>query len=495
MIRAVFKLVFGSILGKLSGVVRELLLAGLYGTGVVASAARAAQSSTLIPVDFFTANALASAFLPVYTRLKAESEGRASLLFWSVLLLMLLCSACIALALITYGAAWVSLVFPGFSDEAKRVTHSMLSVMAFGVPFYVVGNLLSYLAMGNGNFAMASTRATIQNAGMVTGVLIAWWLDNPSFIAWGFTGAYFLYCIWGGGVCYRKRYAPLSHFSRGKEMARVCAQFWAAMRPLLALPLLLQGNAVVERMVASLVDEGAVAALGYAKLVTDTGVLLVAMPLGLASLSAMSVMKEDEVLAVLRKILPPLFLLAIPTAFYFVSQSELFVTLVFEHGSFDKSSTAVTHEILRGLSWGLWAQIGAYFLVKVLSSRLRNREVFIYMGAAILVNLILNVSLFQLLGAEALGLSSSAYALVLFVLSAKALKINGLVWSSVLPLLLGGIIYLLVMNFASFSPTALGGVASLVTSALFWLAFFFVVPRLRRDMVFFVSSLGRVRNV
>jgi len=491
MFRAVVKLVFGSMLGKASGVARELLLASLYGTGVVASASRAAQSSTMIPIDFFTSNALSSAFLPVYSRLRSESKERASLLFWMVLFLMLAFSAVILSMLLIWGREWVELVFPGFSLDARSATLSMLNVMAIGVPFYILGNLLSYVAMGNGDYSMASSRATVQNFGMTAGVLFAWIHSSPVLIAWGFTLSYVIYCIWGLRLFRIGAFAPFPLSWNLADVTSISGKFWYAIRPLLLLPFLLQGNAVVERMVASLISEDTVAALGYAKLVTDTGVLLIAMPLGLAGLASMSKMTELDVTRALTSILPPLLMISIPISLFMAGESESIVRLVFEHGQFSRSSTEVTHVILSGLSWGLWAQICSYFLVKVLSARMRNREVFIYMAAAIVGNVALNLALFRVLGGQALGIASSFYALVLFALASYSLGILAFLWKRIALLLLGGLIFMAGIGFTSLDLTLLGSAISAVLAVIFWVAYIASIPLLRSDATILVEFILR----
>ena len=84
MIRAALKLATGSVIGKLSGVLREILLATAFGTGAVASAARASQTATLVPVEFFAANALSAGFLPLYSSIEKEGRERVIGLFWAV---------------------------------------------------------------------------------------------------------------------------------------------------------------------------------------------------------------------------------------------------------------------------------------------------------------------------------------------------------------------------------------------------------------------------
>ena len=69
-------------------------------------------------------------------------------------------------------------------------------VMALGVPFYVSTGLGSYLELSNGGYRLVSARATVQSVGLIAGTCLAYWTDEPIFLAWGFTGAYMAMALW-----------------------------------------------------------------------------------------------------------------------------------------------------------------------------------------------------------------------------------------------------------------------------------------------------------
>lgn len=92
MLRAGMKLFSGSLVGKLAGALREMLLAYLFGTSGIVAAIRAAQSATLVPVNFFTADSLSAGFLPLYSRNLQNTPSRAVALFWWVAGLLMVMS-------------------------------------------------------------------------------------------------------------------------------------------------------------------------------------------------------------------------------------------------------------------------------------------------------------------------------------------------------------------------------------------------------------------
>jgi putative peptidoglycan lipid II flippase len=481
VLKASLKLFWGSLAGKLVGALREVLLAALFGTSGVVAALRAAQSATLIPVNFFTADSLSAGFLPLYSRYHQIDPRRAGALFWWVAGLLLLASLVVLGILLLGVSSWISLLVPGFGRDEREQTIQFVRIMGLGVPFYIAGGLFSYLEMGHGSYGLASARATLQSAGMIVGTLAAYVLQAPSLLAWGFTAAYLVFALWGGIRVVRRGWAPRPQGLTRVEMRDIGAEFWGVVKPLLLLPLLLQGNIAAERAVASLLGVDVSAALDYAKFITDTGVLLLAVPLGLAGLSAISRMSASETTELLARVIPPLLLATIPVSVALAMHGQLVVSIIYQRGNFGEASTTLTKTILWGFAIGFWAQVVSYVLMKALSAQLRNREVFRFMAIALVCNAAVNFGLYRWLGPVVLGLGGCVYGAVLLALSARALGVQYLVASRLIWLAVGS---------AAYGPMTLlipsrgwaGVVSAGALFAVYWIAYVALVPALRQDL-------------
>ena len=393
MFKSFLQLFSGSLAGKLAGVLREVLLAGLFGTSGMVAALRAAQSATLVPINFLTADSLSAGFLPLYVRYRDFDAERALVLFWWTAGLLLIASALIVAILLVGAPYWISVLVPGFGVSERALTIEFVQIMALGVPFYIASGLFSYLEMGHGTYVLASARATLQNGGLIAGTLAAFLLHEPSLLAWGFTLSYVAYASWGLVRIWRHRWAPIPPRLNAGEFGDVAREFWRVVKPLVLVPVLLQGNIVAERAVASLLGVGTSAALDYAKFISDTGVLLFAVPLGLAGLSAISKMTDARAHATLSELLPPLLLATVPVSMVLAANSHWVVAIIYERGRFDTTSTHLTQIILWGYAAGFWAQVASYVLIKALSARLRNHDVCRFMAAALIANAVVNFAL------------------------------------------------------------------------------------------------------
>jgi putative peptidoglycan lipid II flippase len=256
------------------------------------------------------------------------------------------------------------------------------------------------------------------------------------------------------------------------------------------LPLFLQGNIVIERAVASLLGVNAAASLDYAKFITDTGVLLFAVPLGLASLSVISRMTDTECHALVARILPGLLLFTVPISTAVAVHSHIIIELIYQRGAFGTASTQLTQTILRGFALGFWAQVVSYVLLKTLSARLRNTEVFRLMALALAANALINIGLYRFLGPIVLGLGSCAYALVLMLGAARALNVLSDIVNRLTRLAGGAVLYAIL---ASILPQE--GIQAMAASVLlfcvYWPVFITASPLMRGDARRWISVVWR----
>lgn len=479
---AVGALFSGSLLGKVVGVVRELLLATLFGTSALVGAYRIAQTATLIPVQFFAADTLNAGFIPLYTRYAKQDKAKANTLFW-ILQIGLLALSLFIMGFLFWGAPWlVGILAPGLDAQTGRMAAIFVRIMVFGVPFYVVGALFSYLEMANGYYLLASLRASLQSVGLIAGTLAAFWFGQPVFLAWGFTGAYIIFSFWGAVLLLRRGLLWWPRKWLWPEVCTVLGAFWQTIRHLLLLPFMLQGNIAIERVVASLMGVSVVAALDYAKFITETGVVLLAVPLGLAGLATFSDLTPDGAQERLERMLPIVLVVNVPISIYMAVHNELVISLLYQRGAFDETSVALTKSIFFGLAIGLWAQVAGYVLIKALNAQIRNREVIVFMALALGINILTNIILYRIIGPLALGLGASLYGLVLFLLATKALQLSRVAVPCLAWLGLGATLYVplgLSLGGETWIDLGISGVVSVV----FWLVYIGVTPLLRASVL------------
>lgn len=486
MFNAFLKLFYGSLAGKLVGLLREIIIAAFYGTSTPVGAFRMAQTATLIPVNFFTSDSLNAGFIPLYNRYRKESVEKAQSLFWLLKLILGFISIGLSIGLFVSASWWIGIIAPGFNSEGLEMASLFVKIMAIGIPFYVLSLLYSFLAMANQRYFLTSVRPSVQSAGMICGVMLAYYLDSIAMFAWGFTGAYILFFFIGVTELLKSSLFQFSLFSK----TLILKDFWKVIRPLLILPILLQGNIMIEKMVASYIGIEVVAAVDYAKFITETGIVLLAVPLGFVGLSRLSALNVHEMKIKLSEIVPIVLILTIPTSLFLVVNAELIISLVFKRGAFSQESVQLTRDVLIGLAIGFWAQVVSYMLIKALNAHTRNKEVVIYMSIALIANALFNIVLYEKLGAAVIGVGASINAFILFMLSIRSFGITRRILPVFIWLFIASFVYFFIDGLITIDGWS-GIFFSLFLFATYWLSCIFVIPVLRSSIMPLVKRFRR----
>ncbi|MFB7884619.1 lipid II flippase MurJ [Microbacterium sp. NPDC056057] len=480
----------GNLFGKIIGAVRELILAALFGTSTPVAAFRIASTATFVPVNLFTADALSIGFLPNHSRFLLEDRRRAVVFYRAVAALVLALSVAVAVLLLATRDWWVSVIAPGVEGSPSSLAAAMLGIMALAVPFYVHANLASFLEISHGGYLLASARPTVQSLGLIAGTVAAFYLGEPLFLAAGFTSAYVIFSVWASIRVHRRGYArdPLgrSMLSRA-DASEAWGVFIRTITPVLWLPVIVQGAWVGERAITSLLGAEHIAALDYARFITETAMALIAAPLGLLLLASLAIQTPAEARATSRLLSERILTVCVPLSACLAAASPLVISVVFGRGAFGAESVAITTSFLMGMSVGLWAQVLAYAQVKALNSRRRNAEAALVIASGSATMIIADLLLVGPLGALGIGLGVSIGALVQAALATWRLGISRPMVARVLLL---SPVFLAALWGASATSSGQDPAEWLLPSlavTLISLAWVLLIPRLRADLAALVK--------
>jgi putative peptidoglycan lipid II flippase len=470
---------------------RESVSAALYGTGIVASAYRVSQTAFLIPLQGLMSEALTSGFTPVYARQRQIGKSDADVLLGVMQLILLACTVLIAIVLAIFAQAWVELLAPGFNRQETLLATRMVQILGLAMPPYALTALYAAAELAAGRPSMAASRPTVQSLALIGGTVAAWLTGQPLLIPVGFCVAYTLLTIWGirsalaNGIemMPRKAQWPSAHAS----LVRV----WAAYRMLIPIPLLMQVHFVIERRLASVVNSRAVAALDYARFISDTAVLLLATPFALAGLATMATLPDADFEYSARKAVRILALVGIPLSAAVTVHGRWLVRIAYARGAFDTESIAVTASILQTLALGIWAQLIGYAGARFLSAQGKNRQVLQIYAAAIGTNIALNLLLGRRLGAEGLGLASAANSVILGIAVLYELRALKYLSSDLATLALISCTYAALWRFVMPARISIGMFAPPICFAIFWGGAFALISPLRKSMLDVVKFLRR----
>jgi putative peptidoglycan lipid II flippase len=495
VLKQIVTLASGSVIGKLLGVVRELLFAAFFGTSAIADAYRAALTAILAPVHFFSSETLNAAFVPQFQADRAKRPQEAWALCNGVSLSLLVASLIVAGVLYTWAPGWTALLFPGFTADRSALVVPMLRIMACGVPLYVLSSLCIAVAIGSGYFRLPALRPGVQNVGVMIALVAAFAGGRPVWIAWGFTGTYVLFVSLGLYWVLRRRILAHDWYRYWQGLRPVAGRFWTAMRPITFFSLCTQGNLLLEKAIASLIGPGAVATVEYARLIPETVQVFLGVPLGLVSLSAMVDLDASTVREHSDRMATVILLLLVPlSGLVFVASPDI-IRLLYWRGAFDEKSVLLTSQALRGMAVGLWAVCLSYILQRIYNARSRNVEVLRIGVLGLGVAALFNLAAYRFLGVLALGLGFSLGRVVMTWQYLRGIGGMPMVWRIGKLCLYGMVPYVVValalQRYAMASLVSL--TVQVMWTVLCWGSIFWIAPESRHILRQLVTQLLALR--
>jgi putative peptidoglycan lipid II flippase len=404
-----------TLISRISGFVRDILIAAVLGTGFVADAFFVAFKFPNLFRRFFAEGAFNSAFIPLFARL-VEGEGlkearrfaeeALALLLWALLVLTLLAE--IAMPFAMY------LLAPGFSDTPEKFDLSVeLTRIAF--PYLIFVSLVAlYSGVLNslGRFAAAAFAPALLNVILIVALLLAPPQDPDAgrFLVCGVALAGLVQLVL---VLRAAGRAGITLKLRRPRMNENMRRLLRLGVPGLIAGGITQINLMIGTIIASLQD-GAVSFLYYADRIYQLplGVIGVAVGVVLLPELARRVRAGDERGAQFsqnRACELSLFL-TLPAAVALLAIPYPIVSTLFERGAFDHGDSLATAGALGAFALGL----PAFVLVKVFSpayfARENTKTPMIYAAIGVTINIAGSLALFYALRPTGMGHVGIAFA-------------------------------------------------------------------------------------
>ena len=368
-----------TMISRVLGFVRDIMIAGVLGSGLVADAFFVAFRFPNLFRRLFGEGAFNSAFVPLFAK-KLEGDGRdaarqfASEAMSGLLMILLALSAACMLAMpwLMYGIA------PGFAGDAQKFDLAIvLSQIAF--PYLACMSLVALLSgvlNSTGRFAESSGVSIVLNLTLIAALLIALGLGYRNdanaghALAWGVFAAGILQLmllVWGA--------------RRAGMMPRLVRPVWSDdMRRLvtLGIPGIIAGgitqiNILIGTIIATM-QPGAVSQLYYADRVYELPLAIIGIAIGVVLLPEVSrrLRAGDEagVQDSQNRSLEFAMLLTVPAAVALATIATPIVRVLFERGAFQPGDTQATAMALSIFALGL----PAFVLIKVFSPAYFARE-------------------------------------------------------------------------------------------------------------------------
>lgn len=402
-----------TMLSRIFGFIRDMVVARYFGAGMVTDAFFVAFRIPNLLRRLLAEGSLTVSFVPVFTEyLKVKSREEALELAnvaFTVLSIILVAVSIIGVLLSPY---IVALMAPGFMKTPDKFA---LTVLLTKIMFpYIFFISLVALCMGILNslrhFAAPALSPVVLNISMIGAALfLRGFFSEPILaLAIGVMIGGLLQlgmqipALLSKGVRLRPDFQLRHPGVRRIGVLMIPAAFGAAVY---------QINIFISTLIASFLPGGSVSFLYYADRVVELPLGVFAIAIGTASLPSLSDQvsrgRFDEMRDTLSFSLRLILFIAIPASIALIALREPIISVLFQRGAFDNSSTVLTAQALLYYSLGLWAFSAIRVVISGFYS-LQDTKTPVQVGiAALIINTLFSVALMFPLKHGGLALATS----------------------------------------------------------------------------------------
>jgi putative peptidoglycan lipid II flippase len=463
-----------TLLSRLTGFARDIVLAAMLGANQLMDAFVVAQK---LPNQFraiFGEGAFSSAFVPTYARLKEQAGQAAAQLFADRVFTLVFLAQLAILALALPLMPWlIGLVAPGQrADPAQMELTVALARIAFPyLLFITLVTLQAGVLNAHDRFAAAAFAPVLLNIAIVLALAVAFLFPSAAHAAaWGVCAA---------GVA---EWALLTLAARRAGVAATWAKpavdqdvttFLKALGPAVLGSAGVQIAVLADMIIASFLPAGSYAAIYYADRIYQLPVGVIGIAAGTVLLPTMSrlVAAGDDAAAARaqNRAIGVTLIMALPFVAAFLTMPDVLVSALFGRGAFDARAADVASRVLFAYALGLIAVLTIRSVVASFFARGDTTTPVIASLTALAFNVALKIVLAGQLGAQGLALATSAGA-----------------WLNL------GILYVLALRRGWTQPTD-GLVKAVIIAMVGALAFEFWVLLAKAPVMAFVAGLPRER--
>ncbi len=440
---------FYTIISRLLGYLRDVLIAIFLGTGFIADAFFVAFR---IPNTFrrlFAEGTFNAAFVPSYTSELVKGKSKSNkfanqifnLLFCGLLFLVLLVEI--------FMPAFVSIIAPGFvGDKEKIELATDLTRITF--PFLMFVSLSSFFGAilnSHNKFAAASAAPIILNLILIGILLFGKYLDDDLtyYLSYGVSIAGLLQLVFLYKFVRRFYLIELNFKFRLNKKVKI---FFTKLLPSIFSSGVTQINILIGTIIASF-QASAVSYLYYADRIYQINLAIAGIAIGVVILPQLSkhvyLKKKDKILKIQNKALELSMFLSLPASVALFVGSEEIISALFGYGSFDKESVINSAKALYYFGLGL----PAFALIKVFSTFFfannDTKTPFYISLVSVIINIFISIYYFKSVGFIIIPIATSisswlnSILLFIFLRNKKLFELNEIFFKNFLKIIIASI--------------------------------------------------------
>jgi len=402
---------FYTLLSRLLGYLRDILIASFLGASIYADAFFVAFRLPNTFRRLFAEGVFNAAFIPSYTKANLDNAAEGKKFADDVLNLLIIILLGIVFLVEIFTPVIVYLIAPGFYEDLKKFDLAIeLTRITFPFLFFVsLSSFFSGILNTNNKFAAAAASPIILNIFLILSLLISHFFNlnfglNLSY-AVTFAGLFQLLFL----IFFTKYYyKPSIHF-KIKINSKV-KFFLRKLLPSIFSSGVTQINILIGTIIASF-EAGAVSYLYYADRIYQINLAIAGIAIGTVALPELSkkikIGNWNEAHNIQNRSIELCLLLSVPACFGLLIASEQITNALFGYGLFLEKDVLLTAEALKYFGYG----VPAFALIKVLSNfffaRDNTRTPFYISFFSVVLNVFISVIYFKKIGFVIIPIATS----------------------------------------------------------------------------------------
>jgi putative peptidoglycan lipid II flippase len=412
MLKKILSVAGITLLSRVTGFARDILLAAALGAGALADALVVAMK---LPNQFraiFAEGAFSAAYVPIYARLR-QTDGEGIAQRFANQIFSLLAGSQLVLLLLALGGMplIVALLAPGFVGDGARFDLAVaLSRITF--PYLLMVTLVTQLT-GSLNaadrFVAGAFAPVLLNLSMIAALLLATLFPTAAHAAaWGVALAGVLELALLAVAAHRADVLPGLERPKATQEFRA---FWKAFLPGVIGSSATQIAMLADLILSTLVAQGGPAAMYYADRLYQLPIGVIAIAAGTVLLPEMSRLfgagESDRAHRAQSRALAFALVLSAPAFAAFLVIPQEIISGMFQRGAFTASDAALAAQILAAYGVGLPAVVMIRSAVASFHARSDTLTPMLVAFAALAVNVLAKILLSRFIGLPGLALATA----------------------------------------------------------------------------------------
>jgi len=422
-----------TLLAKLLGFIREMILAYKFGAGVISDAYVICFS---IPTVIFAGlgTAIMTCYISIYSEMEVNDPRRLQRFHNNTTTLVIILSGLITVVFQIFADPIVKAFAVGFDADTLKFSVSLARIMMISLVFIGLSYMLQGYLQMKGSFLVVGLVSVPLNIVVIATILLAK-EGSTTLLGTGPVVGYIIALVMLMAAAIRKGYSYHPNLDLQDPGLHKLA---ALVLPIFVGRTIVQINTLIDRSLASTLPAGSVSALNYANRIFGVVTSVFVVSLVTAVFPKLSRQNANRNVRSIKKTtrasLGMVALLVLPMSAALICFAEPLVRLLFARGAFDDTAVRLTAESLVFYSIGLIFYSFRDVLNNVFYSMQEAKVPTINSVLAVVLNVIMNLALIGPMAHKGLALATSLSSVITVIMLMVSLrrKIGPMGWGSLM---------------------------------------------------------------